>query len=152
MTQYNNLKVKLSNLELKLKYVIKHGTEVTLKISLTVVCKSSYENNFPHNLLLTNMQFSKFCKTFANGSSANIKLSKTQLHKIGQSGVRLGGPLGPLLKTGLPLTGNVLKPLAKSVLIPLGLIAAVPATDAVIHKKMFGSGARPSDLASRTTK
>ena len=46
-----------------------------------------------------------------------MKLSKTQFHKIGQS----GGFLGPLLKTGLPLIGNVLKPLAKSVLIPLGL-------------------------------
>ena len=36
--------------------------------------------------------------------------------------------------------GNVLKPLAKNVLIPLGLTAAVWSTDAVIHKKMFGSG------------
>ena len=46
----------------------------------------------------------------------------------------------PLLKTGLPLIGNVLKPLAKSVLIPLGLTAAASATDADIHKTMFGSG------------
>ena len=66
-------------------------------------------------MLLTNTQVSKLCKAFANGSSANIKLSKTQLHKIGQSGGFLGRPLGPLLKTGLPLIGNVLKPLAKSV-------------------------------------
>ena len=42
---------------------------------------------------------------------------------------------------GLPLIGNVLKPLAKSVLIPLGLTAAALATDAIIHKKMFGYGA-----------
>ena len=77
---------------------------------------------------------------FGNGSSANIKLSKTQLHKIGQSGGFLGRLLGPLLKTGLPLIGNVLKPLAKSVLIPLGLTAAASATDAAIHKKMFWSG------------
>ena len=78
-------------------------------------------------------------KAFANNSSANIKLSKTQLHKIGQSGGFLGRLLGPLLKTGLPLMKNVLKPLAKSILIPLGLTAAA-ATDAAIHKKMFGSG------------
>ena len=39
----------------------------------------------------------------------------------------------------MPLIGNVLKPLAKSVLISLGLIAAASATDAAIHKKMFGS-------------
>ena len=58
------------------------------------------------------------------------------MHKIGQLG---GSFLGPLLKSGLPLIGNVIKPLAKSVLIPLGLTAAESATDAVIHKKMFGS-------------
>ena len=38
------------------------------------------------------------------------------------------------------LIGNVLKPLAKSVLIPLGLTAAASAKDAAIHKKMFSSG------------
>ena len=84
---------------------------------------------------LTNTQVSKLRK-LENGSSANTKLSKTQLHKIGQSGGFLGRLLGPLLKTGLPLIGNVLKPLAKSVLIPLGLTAAASATDAAIHKKM----------------
>ena len=47
----------------------------------------------------------------------------------------LGRLLGPLLKTGLPLLKNVIKPLAKSVLIPLGLTAAVSAADARIHKK-----------------
>ena len=62
------------------------------------------------------------------------------MHKIGQSGGFLGRILGPLLKTGLLLMKNVLKPLAKSVLIPLGLTAAASATDAAIHKKMFGSG------------
>ena len=62
------------------------------------------------------------------------------MHKIGQSGRFLGRLLGPLLKTGLALIGNVLKPLAKSVLIPLGLTATGSATDAAIHKKMFGSG------------
>ena len=68
----------------------------------------------------------------------NIKLSKTLLHKIVQSGgFRL---LGPLLKTGLPLIGNVLKPLAKSVLIPLELTVAASVTDAAIYKKKFGSG------------
>ena len=76
--------------------------------------------------------FIKYC--------CNIKLSKTQVHKIGQSGGFLGRLLGPLLKTGLPLIGNVLKPLAKSVLIPLGLTAPASATGAAIHRKMFGSG------------
>ena len=70
--------------------------------------------------MLTNTQVSNLRKGLANTSSANIKLSKTQLHKIGQSGGFLGRLLGPLLKTGLPLIGKVLKPLVKSVLTPLG--------------------------------
>ena len=57
-----------------------------------------------------------------------------------QSGGSLGKLLGPLLKTGLPLMKNVTKPLAKSVLIPLGLTAAALAADAGIHKKILGSG------------
>ena len=90
-----------------------------------------------HKLLLTNTQVSELCKAFANNFSANIKLSKTQLHKIGQSGGFLSRLLGPLLKI---LIENVLTPLAKSILIPLGITAAASATDAAIHKKMFGSG------------
>ena len=61
------------------------------------------------------------------------------MDKIGQSGGFLGGLLGMLLKTGFPLIGNVLKPLAKSILVPPGL-TATSATDAAIHKKTFGSG------------
>ena len=57
-----------------------------------------------------------------------------------QSGGFLGRLLDPLLKTGLPLIKNVIKPLAKSVLIPLGLTAAASATDAGIYKKILGSG------------
>ena len=57
-----------------------------------------------------------------------------------QLGGFLGRLLGPLLKTGLPLIKNVIKPLAKSVLIPLGLTAAASAADVGIHKKMLGSG------------
>ena len=62
------------------------------------------------------------------------------MDKIGQSGGFLGRILGPLLKTVSPLIGNVLKPLAKRVLISLELTAAASATDAAIHKKIFGSG------------
>ena len=82
----------------------------------------------------------RLCKAFANNSSANINLSKNQLHKKGQSRGFLGRLLRPLLKTGLPLIGKVLKLFAKSSLISLGLTAAAAATDAAIHKKMFGSG------------
>ena len=137
MTQYNALNVKLPITLFKLKSVINNGTEITLKISSNVVGDSNDENNFPHKLLLNNTQVLKLRKPCANNSSVNMKLSKTQLHKIGQSGRFLGRLLGPLLKTGLSLIGNVLKPLAKSVLIPLGLTAAASATDADIHKKIF---------------
>ena len=51
----------------------------------------------------------------------------------------LGRLFGPLLKTGLPLIKNVIKPFAKSVLIPLGFTAAASATDAGMHKKVLGS-------------
>ena len=105
-----------------------------------MIGNSNDETNFPHKLLLINTQVSRLPKAFANDSSANIKLSITQLHKIGQSGGFLGTLLRPLLKTGLPLMKNVLEPSAKSVLIRLGLTAAASATDAAIHKKMFGSG------------
>ena len=57
-----------------------------------------------------------------------------------QLGWFLSRLIGPLLKTGLPLIKNVIKPLAKSVLIPLGLTAAASAADAGIHKKILGSG------------
>ena len=67
--------------------------------------------------------------------STDLKLSKPQIVKIIQSGGFLSKLLGPLLKTGLPLIKSVIKPLANSVLIPLGLTAAASAADAGIHKK-----------------
>ena len=62
------------------------------------------------------------------------------MDKIAQSGRFIGRLSELLLKTGLPLIKNVLKPLTKSALIPIGLTAAAPATDAAIHKKMLESG------------
>ena len=103
-----------------------------MKLSSTVAGVSNDGNNFPHKLLLINTQVLRLHKTFANESSANIKLSKTQLHKIGQSGRFLGRLVGPLFKAGFPLLKNVLKPLAKSALIPLGLTAAASPSDAAI--------------------
>ena len=57
-----------------------------MKLSSNVVGDSNDENNFPHKLLSTNTPVSRLREAFANNSSANIKLSKTKLHKIGQSG------------------------------------------------------------------
>ena len=139
MTQYSSLNVKLSNSQLnKLKSAIKNETEVVLRLSSNMI--GDNETNFPHKLLLTNRQVSNLCKAFANHLSADIKLSKTQLSKMIQPAGFLGRLLGPLLKTGLPFIKNVIKPLAKSVLISLGLTAAALVADAGIHEKILGSG------------
>ena len=141
MTQYNSLNVKLSNSQLnKLKSSIKNETDVVLRISSNMVSNSNDNTNFPHELLLTNRQVANICKAFANHSSTDIELSKTQLSKMTQSGGFLGKLLGPLLRTGLPLMKSVIKPLTKSVLILLGLTAAASAADAGIHKKVLESG------------
>ena len=141
MTQYNKIKIKLSTSQLnKLKLAIKNETEVIIRISPNMIGDSNDETNFPHELLLTDRQVSTIRKVFSNNWSANIKFSKTQLSKIIQSGGFLDRLVCPLLKTGLPLIKSVINPLAKSVLIPLGLTAAASAADAGIHKKILGSG------------
>ena len=104
MIQY--LKVKLSNSQLnKFKSAIKNENGVVLRLSSNMI--GDNENNFPHKLLLTNRQVSSLRKAFSNHLSTYIKLSNTQLQY-------------PLLKTGLPLMKNIIKPLAKRVLILLG--------------------------------
>ena len=141
MTQYNSLNVKLSNSRLnKLKSAIKNKTELVLRLSSDMIGNSDDKINFAHELLLTNRQVANLRKVFANSSLTDIKLSKIQLSKMIQSEGFLGRLLGPLLKTGLPLMKNVIKPLAKSVLILLGLTAGASAADAGIHKKILGFG------------
>ena len=141
MPQYNSLNVKLSNSQLnKLKSSIKNESDVVLRISSNMVGDSNDNTNFRHELLLTHRQVANIRKACAKNTSIDIELSKTQLSKMIQSGGFLGKLLGPLLKTGLPLMKSVIKPLAKSVLIPLGLTAAASAADAGIHKKILGSG------------
>ena len=137
MTQYNRLNVKLSNSQLsKLKSSIKNETDLVLRISSNMVGNSNDDTNFPHELLLTNRQVANIRKAFANHSSIDIKLSKTQLSKIIQSGGVLGNLLGklagPLMKVAMPLSKNVLA--------PLGLSAAMSAIDGSIKKNMLGSG------------
>ena len=100
-----------------------------------MVGDSDDQISFPHKLLLANRQVANLRKAFANSLSTDIKLSKTQISKMMQTEGFLGRLLGPLLKTGLPLMNNVVKPLAKRILIPLGLTAVASAADAGIHKK-----------------
>ena len=126
ITQYNRLNVKLSNSKLnKIKSAIKKWKWGSFET----------KNNFSHELLLNIRQVANLWKTFANNSLNDIKLSKTQLSKMIQSGKFLGRLFGPLLKAGLLLMKNVIKPLAKSVLIPLELTAAASAGDAGIYNK-----------------
>ena len=61
------------------------------------------------------MQKTKLRNLFNNNMSNDLKLSKAQISKIIQLGGFLGRLLDPLLKTGLPLIKNIIKPLAKSV-------------------------------------
>ena len=138
MTQYNSLNVKLSNSQLnKLKSSIKNETDVVLRISSNMVGNSNDNTNFPHELLLTNRQVANIRKAFAKNTSIDIKLSKTQLSKMIQSGGFLGNVLG---KLGGPLM-KVAMPFAKNVLAPLGLSAAMSAIDGSIKKTVLGSGA-----------
>ena len=83
-----------------------------------MIGNSDDETNSPHILLLTNRQVTNLRNAFADHLSADIKLSKTQCSKTIQSGGFLGGLLGPLLKAGLPLIKNLIKPLAKRFLTP----------------------------------
>ena len=109
MTQYNSLNVKLSDSQLnKLKSAIKNETEVFLWLSSNMIGRN--ETNFPHKLLLNNRQVANLRKAFANYLSTDIKLLKTQLSKMIQSLGFLGRLLGLILKTGLLLIKNVIKP------------------------------------------
>ena len=137
MTQYNSLNVKLSDSQLnKLKSAIKNESDVVLRISSSMVGNSNDNTNFPHELLLTDRQVANIRKAFSNNLSRDVKFSKIQLLKMSQSGGFLGNLLsklaGPLMKVAMPL--------AKNVLAPLGLTAAMSAIEGSIKKKMLGSG------------
>ena len=140
MTKYNSFNVKLSNSQLnEIKSIIKNKSEVVLRLSSNMIDNSD-ATYFSHKSLLTNRQVPNLCKVFANQLSADTKLAKNQLSKMIQSGEFLARLLCPLLKTGLPLIKSVIKPVAKSVLIPLGLTPAASAVDTVTHKKILGLG------------
>ena len=141
MQQFKRKAIKFTN---KLKSAIKNETGLVLRLSLNMV--GDDQTNFPHKLFLTNKQGENLLKAFAKKSSTDINLSKTQLSKIVRSGGLFGRLFGPLLKTGLPLIKNVIKPLAKNIFIPLGLTVVASAADAAIHKKILGSGNNTTTL------
>ena len=133
MVEYSKVNVRLSNTQLKkLKDAVKDNTETTLRINF----KMFDGNDLPHELLLTTRQKTKLRNAFNNNTSADIKLSKTQIAKIIQSGgflrTLLSKLAGPLMKIAVPL--------ARNVLAPLGITAAASTLDAGIQKKIHGSG------------
>ena len=128
MVEYSKENVKLTDTQLKkLKTAVKNKTRTTLRMSL----KMLDENDLPRELLLATRQKTKLRNAFNNNMSTDLKLSKAQISKIIQSGGFLGSLLsklaGPLMKVAIPL--------AKNVLAPLGITAAVSAIDAGIQKK-----------------
>ena len=94
MTQYDSLNVKLSNSQLnEVNSAIKNETEVVLRLSSNMV--GDDETNFPHKLVLTKRQVVNLRKGFGNYLSTDIKLSKTQISQMMQSGRFLERLLGP---------------------------------------------------------
>ena len=137
MIQYDSLHVKLSNSQLnKLKSSIKNETDVVLRMLSNMVSNSNDNTNFPHELLLTNKEVANIRKAFAKNTSTDIKLSKIQLSKMIQSGGFLGNLLGklagPLMKLAVPL--------AKNVLAPLRISAAMSAIDGSIKTRCLVQG------------
>ena len=133
MVKYSKINCKLTNLQLnKLKKAVKSNEGLTLRLST----KNLNKNEVPHELLLTTRQNTKLRNYLNNNSATDIKLSKAQIKKLIQSGGFLGKLLsklaGPLMKVAMPL--------AKNVLAPLGLTAAMSAIDGSMQKKIHGSG------------
>ena len=135
MVEYTKVNVKLANLQLsKLKKAVKNNDSTTLRISI----KNINKDELPHELLLTTRQSTKLRNAINNNMATDLKLSKAQIKKLIQSGGFLGKLLsklaGPLMKVAMQL--------AKNVLAPLGLTAAMSAIDGSIQKKMREEGVK----------
>ena len=135
MVEYSKINCKLRNVQLnKLKKAVKSNEGATLRLGI----KNFNKDELPHELLLTTRQNTKLRNAINNNLATDIKLSKAQIKKIIQSSGFLGKLLsklvGPLMKVALPL--------AKNVLGPLGLTAAMSAIDGSIQKKIHGSGVK----------
>ena len=135
MVEYNKENCKLTNVQLnKFKKVVKSNEGATLRLGI----RNFNKDEHPHELLLTTRQDTKLRNALNNNSATDIKLSKTQIKKLIQSGGFFGKLLsklaGPLMKVAMPL--------AKNVLAPLGLTATMSAIDGSIQKKIHGSGVK----------
>ena len=132
MVEYNKVNSKLTNVQLnKFKKSVKSDEGATLRLGI----KNFNKDELPHELLLTTRQNTKLRNAINDNLATDIKLSKAQIKKLIQSGGFWGKLLsklaGPLMKVALPL--------AKNVLAPLGLTAAMSAINGSIQKKIHGS-------------
>ena len=135
MVEYSKINCKLTNVQSnKFKKSVKSNEGATLRLGI----KNFNKDELPHELLLTTRQNTKLRNAINNNLATDIKLSKAQIKKLIQSGGFLGKLLsklaGPLMKVALPL--------AKKVLAPLGLTAAMSAIDGSIQKKIHCSGVK----------
>ena len=131
MTEYTKINTKLSDSQLKsIKKAVKNASGLTLRLGY----KNIAEEDAPHELFLTTRQVHKLRN--AINMSVDIKLSKKQIKTLIQSGrfsgLLLGKLAGPLMKVSMPL--------AKDILTPLGLTAAMSAIDGSMQKTMRGEG------------
>ena len=130
MVEYTKVNIKLTNLQLsKLKKAVKSNEGATLRMGI----KNLNKEDLPHELLLTTRQNTKLRNAINNHMTTDIKLSKAQIKKLIQSRRFLGKLLsklaGPLMKVAMPL--------AKNVLAPVGLTAAMSAINGSIQKKIM---------------
>ena len=133
MVEYSKINCKLTNVQLnKLKKAVKSNEGATLRLGI----KNFNKDELPHELLLTTRQNNKLRNAINNNLAIDIKLSKAQIKKLIQSGGFLGKLLsklaGPLMKVAMPL--------AKNLLAPLDLTAAMSAIDGSIQERIHGSG------------
>ena len=133
MVEYSKINCKLTNVQLnKFKKAVKSNEGATLRLGI----KNFDKDELPHELLLTTRQITKLRNAINNNLATDIKLSKAKIKTLIQSGGYLDKLLsklvGPLMKAALPL--------AKNVLAPLGLTAAMSAIGRSIQKKIHGSG------------
>ena len=128
MVEYTKINCKLKNAQLnKLKKAVTSNEGATLRLDI----KNFNKDGLPYELLLTTRQNTKLRNAINNNLATDIKLSKAQIKKLIQSEGFLGKLLsklaGPLMKVAMPL--------AKNLLAPLGLTAAMSAIDGSIQKK-----------------
>ena len=135
MVEYSKINCKLTNVQLnKLKKSVKSNEGASLRLGI----KNFNKDELPHELLLTTRQNTKLRNAINNNLATDVKLSKAKIKNLIQSRGFLSKLLsklaGPLMKVAMPL--------AKNVLAPLGLTAAMSAIDGSIQKKIHGSGVK----------